>query len=193
MEYLFLAGARSRLGPNDVRDDFARFLDQHHIADANILARDLARVVQTGPAHRCAGQLYGFQMRHRGEDAGLADLHFDLEELGQRLLRFVLVGDHPARRLARGTQAALLSEVVYLDDHAVGLVGQIMATLGPVGAVLQHRVNTVEPGGVGIEREAEFAQQLQRFRVRFDQGAFRSSQGISEQAQTPFGRKPRIE
>ena len=129
MKDFFLSAARSGFGADDIGDDFPCFLDEHHVADANILARDFAGVMQAGPADGGAGKLYRFQMRHGREDASLADLHLDAQKLGQGLFRLVLVSDHPARRLAGGAELLAVLERIDLDHHPVGLIAELAANL----------------------------------------------------------------
>ena len=132
-------------------------------------------------------------MGHRRENAGLADLHFDLEQPGQGLLGLILVGHHPARRLARVAQAALLIEIVDLDDHAVGFVGQIVAALGPAGDVLQHGVDAVELGDVRIDRQTIFLEMFQCLPLTLDGQALDHAEAVGEELEIPLGTLTGIE
>ena len=89
------------LHAHDVRDDLARLFDDDDVADADVFARDLFRVVQAGPADGRTGQLDGLQIRDGRDRAGLADLHADIVQPRGGFIFLELVGDHPARALRR--------------------------------------------------------------------------------------------
>ena len=67
-----------------------------------------------------------------------------LTSLRQGLLGGELEGHHPARRLGRGAQAVLLAVIVDLDDHAVGVVRQVVAFVVPAVAIVDDLVDGVE-------------------------------------------------
>ena len=85
---------------NHLRNDFAGFLDDDRVADADVLAGDFVGVVQRRPLHRRAGQLHWrVEIGHRRQLAGTANLHFNSREFGCRLLSLELVSPGPAREL----------------------------------------------------------------------------------------------
>jgi hypothetical protein len=84
---------------DDLRDDLSRFLDEHGVALADVLALDLVLVVQRGARDRRPGQLNRLELGHRCELAGAADLDEDAAHPGRRLLRRVFHRDGPAREL----------------------------------------------------------------------------------------------
>lgn len=86
---------------DDGRDDLAGFLDEHARAGVDVLAVDLVLVVERGAGHGGPGNQDRFELRHRGEHAGAADLDGDVVEQGFLLLREELVGGGPARGAGR--------------------------------------------------------------------------------------------
>ena len=96
---------------DDVRDDLARLFDDHHVADADVLALDLFGIVQAGAADRGAGQLDRFQVGDRRNRAGFADLHADVIDLGRPFVLLEFIGDDPPRALGRAAEPLALLEV----------------------------------------------------------------------------------
>ncbi len=110
--------------PHDLRDDVAGALDHHGVADADVLAPDLALVVQGGVRDRDAADLDRLQPGDRGEGAGAADLDLNCLQHRLGLLGLEFVGDRPARRPADHAEALLPVQAVDLVDDAVDVVGQ---------------------------------------------------------------------
>ncbi len=136
------AGAVRRRGPlggagrahaehraDDLGDHVAGLAHDDGVADAHVLAAHLVLVVQRGARDRRAGDGHRVELRERREHAGAADLHADLAQHGRLLLGRELVGDRPARRLARVAELVLQRERVDLHHDAVDLVGQRVALL----------------------------------------------------------------
>ena len=109
---------------HDRGDDFARLLDLHHVADADVLLADVVLVVERGAADGAAGQEHRFELGHRRERARAAHLDGDALEPRLGLLGGVLVGNGPARRLRGEAGDFALRKGVQLDDRPVGLVGE---------------------------------------------------------------------
>ena len=126
------------LDPDDLGDDLAGLLDHHGVADADVLAGDLVGVVQRGPLDGRAGEANRLQVGDGRELAGLAHLHADVRDLGDRLLGLVLEGDRPARALAACSQPLALVQVVDLDHQAVGLEIERVPLELPLAGVLDH-------------------------------------------------------
>ena len=129
---------------DDLRDDVARALHDHGVADADVLARDLVLVVQRGVGDHHAAHGDGLELGDRRQRTGAADLDVDLAQHGRRLLGGEFVGDGPARRARLETEATLQIEVVDLVDDAVDVIaerGALLADLAVIGDHLLGRVH----------------------------------------------------
>ena len=133
-------------GAEDLGDHVAGLADHHRVADEHALALDLRRVVQGGLADGRPGDLDRLHEGERGDPAGAADVDLDVEQLGGRLLRRVLVGDRPARRPRRRAEPALQRDLVDFDHHAVDFVFDVVAVLAPVGDAFGDRRRCPGPG-----------------------------------------------
>ena len=150
-----VAGSLVRERADDLRDHVAGLLEHDVVADPDVLAADLVEVVEGRPCDRRARHLRRAQVGDRRQRPGPADVRDDVLDDGLDLLRRELVGDRPARRPADHPEPLLLVEPVDLDDHAVGLVRQVVALLAPRLGEGDDALD-VEPGlAIGVDREAE--------------------------------------
>src|SRR6266508_4161786 len=113
-----------------------------------------------------SGQLHRRQMRHRGQHPCAPDLDRDVLHDGRLLFRRILVGKSPAGRLGRRAQALLESPIVHFDDHAIGLEFQLASLLAPLLDEGADLFEARAAAGVRVDAESEFAEPLQRFRLR---------------------------
>ena len=150
---------------------------------ADVLAGDLVEVVQRRVLDGRARELHGRQPRHRRQHAGLADLQVNPQELRHRLLGLELEGHHPARRLARRAEAALLVERVHLDDHAVELILHLVHQLRPLLRERDDLVHGLAELAVRVHREAELAEGVEQLELRLELDPFVDSDGVSEEPQ----------
>ena len=137
--------ARPALGHDlhDVRDHVAGALEEHRVADADVLPLDLIHVVERRVAHRDAADRHGLELRDGREHAGASDGGKDVHDARRRLARLELPRDGPARRARDLTEPTLQREIVHLDHDAVDLVGERVALaleLGIEGAGGRHGV-----------------------------------------------------
>ena len=93
---------------DDARDDVAGLLDDHPVAFADVLARDVVGVVQRRHRDRRAGEEHRLEHRERRHRAGAADVDVDPSQQRRLLLRGELEGDRPARELAGGAEQPAL-------------------------------------------------------------------------------------
>ena len=147
---LFRAGAQVHDRADDVGDDLAGALDQHPVADADILLGDIVEVVQGGIPDDDAIDLDRLQDGLGGQHTRAADLHLDAQQLRGDFTGRELEGDGAARVLADEAQLARQGQVVDLDDHAVGLVGQFVAALVPGDGVGDGLLDIVETPGLSV-------------------------------------------
>ena len=132
--------------PHHLRDHIAGAANNHLVTHPHPLAAQLKEVVQRGVAHRRAAHEDRRELGHWRELAGAPDLDFDAFELGDLLLRRILVRHRPARLAGDKAQALLLQHRVELVDHAIDVEGQRVA-LGAHRAVKTH-----QPGSALADR-----------------------------------------
>ncbi len=153
-------GAALRQRRHDLRDHVARAHHHHLVADPYVLARQVLLVVEGGRGDCDAAHLDRLQHRKGHQVAGAADVPDDVEQLRRRRRRRELPGDRPARLTAHHAQLAPERPLVDLDDYAVDLVVELVATLLPPAAALHHRLDAGVVVGVGVDLEAALAQPL---------------------------------
>ncbi|SKS37313.1 Uncharacterised protein [Mycobacteroides abscessus subsp. abscessus] len=147
-EFALIAVSQIGYRPQHFGNHVTGLANHHRVADQHTLALDLGGIVQGRQRHRGSGHLDRSHVRERGDPPGAAHAHPDVEQLGCRLLRRVLVGDSPAWR-ARGTaEAALQRNQVDLDDNTVDLVFHVVAMFRPVVDTFLHLGNAPHLGGV---------------------------------------------
>ena len=144
----FCAGAQVHDRADDVGDDLAGALDQHPVAGADILLGDVVEVVQGGVLDDHAVDLDRLQDGLGGQHTRAADLHLDVQQFRGDFARRELEGDGAARVLADEAQFGRQAQVIDLDDHAVGFVGQFVAALVPGDGVGDGLFDIVETLGL---------------------------------------------
>ena len=115
------------LDVGNFRDDFAALLDADGVAVMQVQARDFVEVVEGGALDGGAREAHGCKVRYGRDCTGAAHLEFNRKERRVGALGLELIGDGPARALARCTQRTLHGEVVQLHDHAVDFEGEAVA------------------------------------------------------------------
>ena len=102
------------------------------VPDPQVLAPDLVDVVERGVSYGRAAHEHRLDVRDRGQRPGPPDVDLDRLQPGRHLLGRELVGDRPARRAGDEPQPLLLGQRVHLDDHAIGLVLEVVALVLPL-------------------------------------------------------------
>ena len=121
LEDLLGAGALLGDGRLDRGDDVAGLHEPDAVADADVLARDLVRIVERRTRDDGSGELDRLQFRDGSEDSGASDLDGDRLERRLRALGRVLVGARPARSVGGRAEDVVEPALVDLDDGAVDL------------------------------------------------------------------------
>ena len=116
----FLSGNRHR--PDDIGNDIAGPLNDHQIADPNILAVNVLLIVQRGVLHRSPADHHRLQNRLRVQAAGAPHADDDVPQPGCGPFRRKLVGNGPARFPPGKAQRVLLRDAVHLDHQPVGFI-----------------------------------------------------------------------
>lgn len=126
IEVEWLGSVRSLLFYNtdDDRDNSTRFLHDHGIADADVLALDFLLIVQCGAGDSGTGKENRLEFGDGRQYAGAADLDRNPFKFGFRLLMHIFVGNRVAGRLAGGAELFPLFEAVDLDDRTIDFVRQ---------------------------------------------------------------------
>ena len=106
---------------------FAGFLDDHGVANSDVLAFDFVLVVQCGAADGASAYKHRFEHSNRCENSSTADLNDNVVEPGLDAFRCVLVSDRPARRFGGKPETLALREGVHFHDRAVGLISKLVA------------------------------------------------------------------
>src|SRR5690242_8160062 len=108
----------------NLRDDVARALHDHGVADADVLADDLVLVMQRGVLHHNAADGDGIEFGDRRQRAGPADLDIDAAQSRGGLFGGEFVSERPARRAGPEAESLLEIEAIDLVDNAVDVVAQ---------------------------------------------------------------------
>ena len=96
LPWLQVAGAFLRNRPDHLRNDFARTLYLHDVADSQVLFLDESLVMQRRELDGRAPDLDRLEHRERIEHPGAADVHLNVVEPGFRDVRCELARDCPA-------------------------------------------------------------------------------------------------
>jgi hypothetical protein len=142
---------------DQVRDDISGAHHAHGVADAQILAMDLARIVERGTPDRNAADLDGVQDGDGREHARASDLHEDAAYGGCGLARRKLVRDGPPRMTCGGAKTGTRGHVVDLHDDAVDLDGKRGATPFERVVVFERTVERADDAVFRTHRQPEVA------------------------------------
>ena len=167
----------------NLRNDVAGALDDHRVADAHVLARDLVLVVQRGVLHDDAADGDRLELGDRRQRAGAADLDLDVAEDGGRLLGGEFVGDGPARRARDEAEALLQIEAVDLVDDAVDVVAEPGALALDVAVGVEHLLHGGGELRQRVERKAPICQRPIDAPLGVGRELRRLAPGIGEEVQ----------
>ena len=184
---------RVRGGREHLRDHVAGAQDDHLVADADVLAREVLLVVQRRELDGHAADVDRLEHGERVQVAELADVPHDVLERRDLGRRRELPGDRPARVAADDAEAALELEVVDLHDDAVDLEVQAAAALLPGQALGDDLVLVGEQLDVGVDPEAVLAQPLQRLPVARELQAVDGADPVGPHRQRALGRELGVE
>ncbi len=145
---------------HDLGNDFARFLDDDMVADADILSLDFLVVMEAGAGDRRAREMNRFEVGDRRQLARLADLHIDRQKFGNRLFGGILVRDLPTRGFAGRAELFSLREIDDFDHHAIDLIREAVPFARPLVDVLKQLLQIVKRFDVRDDRQTEAFQQL---------------------------------
>jgi hypothetical protein len=172
---------------DDLRDDVPGPHDDHLIALADVLARDVLLVVEGGLADGHAAHDHRLQDRERHQMTGAADIHPDRVQLGDRGRGRELEGDRPAWLPPHDPQLTLRRVVVHLHHHTVDLEVQVLAALLPGMAGLHHGSEVAMQLDVAVDLESARAEPFERLEVRRQIEALARPDPVAPDRQRPRG------
>ena len=172
---------------DDLRNNVARALDAHMVADPDVLFQNIIGVVQGGTTDHHAADRDRFQLGHRRQHPGAAHLNGDGVENGLGFFGGELVSDGPARRARHEAQTVLPIQSIDLVDHAVDIVIQARAggtNVLKVGHDIGHRRAYL---GQRIDDEAPGFETIEKRSVRFPIHGAHRTPGIGEELKRALG------
>ncbi len=188
---------------HDLRDDIARALHDHAIANADIAplpdrlalltyALDIVLIVQRRVGHNHTADGDWLQPRHRRQRASAAHLNIDAAQNGERLFRREFMRNRPARAARAKTKPGLQVEPVHLVNNTVDIVIQ-RGTLHADGAIMRKQpIHAVEPLHQRIDRKAPLAKNLDHAQLRIRRHVRHFPPGIGEEPELAACRHLRI-
>ena len=176
-----------------LRNDIAGALDRHRVADAHIEPRDLLGIVQGGVLHHDAADRHRLELGDRRQEAGAADLDFDIPDDGRRLLRREFVRDRPARIARDKAEPFLPVETVDFVDDAVDIVIEAGAPRLDLAVEFQQRIERAAHFGQRIGLEAAGLEPFDHAGLRLFRHIAHLPPGISEETKRPRRRDRRVE
>ena len=176
-----------------MRDHLASLLHHQHIADADVLAGDLVRVVQARPTDDRAREFHRLEVSHGCDRAAAAHLHADPGERGRGLELLELPGDRPPRTFGRRPKDPLLVKPVDLHHEAIDFEVEVVQFLDQFGAPLHERVERTEDLRAGGDWHAGPGRPGQEFGLRSGPEAGRIAHAVAEEPQRPRRAFPRVE
>ncbi len=157
-ELALVAGAEAGDRGDDLRDHLAGTLDDDGVADANVLAVDVALVVEGGHADVRAANDDGLEDGERGEDAGAPDVDGDVAQLRGALLGRELERRGPTRLAADHAEPFPIAHVVDLEHDAIDVVVEALALVAPPLDASIGGVHGFVALNLGVDAEAHVAQ-----------------------------------
>ncbi len=152
-------------GLHDFGDDVAGLAHDDLVAGPHVLQANLVFVVQRRQPDSRPADEHGLEHCERCRLPRATDRHHDVAQGRHAFLGRELVGDRPPRGVARRAERLPLREIVDLDDDTVDLVGQRVALVLPAAAVLVDGLERVERADLGVHRQAELAEGVERLVV----------------------------
>ena len=150
--------------------------------------------MQGGVGHGHAAHKHGRELGHGREFAGAPHLHVNGQHRGDLLLRRVFVRHRPARLAAHKAQALLQRQCVDLVDHAVNVIGQLVAQRTDALVKGDQAVGAQRGTGEFGHRETPGLEREQQFHMRaYRQRAAHLAHAIGKKAQRPLGGNGRVE
>ena len=106
------------------RDHFARFFDDHRVADADVFAFDFILVMQRCPPNSASAYQHRLQHCYRRQNSRAADLNHDVIQAGLHALSLVFVSDGPSWRFCGEPEPLALRKRIHFHYGAVGLISE---------------------------------------------------------------------
>ena len=176
-----------------LRDDVARALHAHIVADAHVEQLYLVFVMQRRVGDDDAADRHGMQLGDRRQRAGAPDLYLYGLDAGGGLLGGEFVGDRPARAARHETEAVLQGEVVNLVNDSVDVIAKRRALALDETVMGEQFVGGPANFRKIVDRQSEAIERLQRLMLRGGKRRADFAPGIGEELQRSLRRHARIE
>ena len=111
----------------DARDDFPRLIDENSITDTDVQTVNIVLIVQGRPLDARSAEPHGIEHGRRCDAPGPSDGKFNIAKYRLLLLRRILIGNRPTRRLCRHTKFLTHGKGVHLDHGSIDVIGQAAA------------------------------------------------------------------
>ena len=180
-------------GPDDLRDHVTGALDDHEVADADVLAPDVVLVVQRRARHGDAADVHRLELRERVQHARAADADVDRDQARHRRGRRPLERTREARAAVQRAETALLVERVDLDHDAVDLVPESGSPLLPRDARVGDLVDRLEALGVRVRAEPAARSHSSASHCERELDALEDADPVDEDRERPLGGDARVE
>ena len=176
-----------------LRDHVAGARDDHLVALAGVLARQVLLVVEGGGRDRHPSHVNRLQHGERKQAARATDVPDDPVELRRRGDRRELPGHRPAWLAAGDAELTPQRALVDLDHHSVDLVVERLAPLLPPPAALDDLVRRVVLLDLAVDLEPVFAQPLELLGVAGELDPLVAADPVAPDRERPRGGDPGVE
>src|SRR3989344_3981372 len=173
---------------HNFRDDIARFLHDHGIANSHIKPLNLIFIVERRPCHRSSSEL------HRGEERDWGDCpcapHLELNILDDcgSLFRFELIGARPAGGFCGRAKITLEWEIIYFKNEPIDFERETFPLLLPFLEEYFRLLHSLEESILPVHREPKLCDALQNPALSFDAACVDciSVERVAEDPKIPF-------
>ena len=122
---------------------------------------DPVSIVEGSPCHGAALQFHRVKLRHRRDNPGAPHLGHQFPEGGPGFRLGELHGHSPTGEPPGVARLLLQGQVIELDHHPIGVIGQLTAAGVPIAIEALHLGQAAVELAVGIGFEADSGQPLQ--------------------------------
>ena len=169
----------------DLRNDFSGLVDENVVSLTDVFLPDEVQIVQRRTLHGRPRKMHRRKVSrwcqhacppHRDDDLLYARLGF---------FRRIFISHRPLRIFDGRSQRTLLAEIIHLDDHAVGIIAQVMSLYFPLIHPFDDSFDGAPFPIVRIHVKVEIGKLLQQFLLAFDLHAFDVPKRIGKKGQIP--------
>ena len=185
-EFTSIRRAALRDDTDHLGNDVAGTAHDNVIAYTHVFAPDLIFVMQRGVGNRDAANEHRRKPCNRSQRTSAPDLHGDIQNLRDFLLRRILVRHGEARCARYETEAGLAAQIVYLVYHAVDLERQREAPFADCLVVAQQTLHALDDLARVCHRKMHRLQIVELVTVHvIGYFAVHGTQSVREKSQMP--------